>query len=147
MYGRATTPEVDTDHQIIPSEFGGKELTAGGDRAGAAGAAQGQRDPAGYGVKVEVNRDGDGAHWVKGGVDEPVAQRLVRKGHLQAYSVGIQAPVIERDLTGKAKGGIITGGRSLRLPWSTPPRTGRVSGDGQGRQERQRGMDRRADRP
>jgi hypothetical protein len=75
----------------------------------------GQRDPAGSGIKLEINRDGDGAHWVKGVVDEPVAQRLVRKGHLRAFSVGVAAPVIERDLTGKARGGIITGGRIVEV--------------------------------
>jgi hypothetical protein len=74
-----------------------------------------QRDPAGSGVRVDVNRDGDGAHWLKAAVDEPVAQRLVRKGHLRAFSVGIARPVIERDISGKARGGVIKGGKIVEV--------------------------------
>jgi hypothetical protein len=73
------------------------------------------RDPAGSGVQVDVNRDGDGAHWLKAAVDEPVAQRLVKRGHLRAFSVGISRPVIERDVSGKARGGIIRGGKVVEV--------------------------------
>lgn len=116
VYGRATTPEVDTDDQVVSGEWSGKALQSWLDTAPALRVQHnGMRDPAGSGIKVELNRDGDGAHWVKGVVDEPVAQRLVRNGHLRAFSVGIQAPVIERDVTGKARGGIIKGGRIVEV--------------------------------
>ena len=74
-----------------------------------------QRDPAGSGVKVEIDRDGDGAHWVKAAIDEPNAQLLVRKGHLRAFSVGIAKPLIVRDATGKARNGIIKGGELAEI--------------------------------
>ena len=116
VYGRASTPEVDTDDQIVASEFSGKSLREWLESAPALRVQHnGQRDPAGSGIKVEVNRDGDGAHWVTAAVDEPIAQRLVKKGHLRAFSVGIAKPVIERDVTGKARGGIITGGRIVEV--------------------------------
>jgi hypothetical protein len=116
VYGRATTPEVDTDEQSLKASWSGPALQEWMEKAPTLRVQHnGQRDPAGSGIKLEVNRDGDGAHWVKGVVDEPIAQRLVRKGHLRAFSVGIAAPVIERDMTGKAKGGIITGGRIVEV--------------------------------
>ena len=116
VYGRATTPEVDTDDQVVSSAWSGSALKAWLDEAPALRVQHNsQRDPAGSGVKVEVNRDGDGAHWVKAAVDEPVAQRLVKRGHLRAFSVGIAKPVIERDMTGKARGGIINGGRIVEV--------------------------------
>ena len=116
VYGKATTPEVDTDDQVVDSSWSGKALKdwmASGPNLRVM--HNSQRDPAGSGVKVEVNRDGDGAHWVKSIVDEPVAVRLVKGGHLRAYSVGIAKPVIERDMTGKARGGIIRGGSLAEL--------------------------------
>ena len=64
---------------------------------------------------MDVNRDGDGAHWLKAAVDEPIAARLVKRGHLRAFSVGIARPVIERDVTGKARGGIIKGGKIVEV--------------------------------
>ena len=101
VYGKATTPEVDTDDQIVSSEFSGKALQDWLDTAPALRVQHNaQRDPAGSGVRLELNRDGDGGHWVKGVVDEPTAVRLVKRGHLRAFSVGIAAPVIERDMTG-----------------------------------------------
>ena len=90
VYGKATTPEVDTDEQIIKESFSAAALQDWMEKAPTIRVQHnGQRDPAGSGIKLEINRDGDGAHWVKGVVDEPVAQRLVRKGHLRAFSVGI----------------------------------------------------------
>jgi hypothetical protein len=116
VYGKATTPEVDTDDQIVSSEFSGKALQDWLDTAPALRVQHNaQRDPAGSGVRLELNRDGDGGHWVKGVVDEPTAVRLVKRGHLRAFSVGIAAPVIERDMTGKARGGIIKGGRIVEV--------------------------------
>lgn len=116
VYGRCTTPEVDTDSQIVDSDWSGKALGEYLQTAPTLRVQHNpQRDPAGSAVKVEVNRDGDGAHWLKAVVDEPVAQRLVKRGHLRAFSVGIAAPSIERDLKGKARGGIIKGGRIVEV--------------------------------
>lgn len=116
VYGKATTPEVDTDDQIVDGDFSGKALREWLDEAPAVRVMHSATTmPAGSGVKVEVNRDGDGAHWVKAAVDEPVAQRMVRKGHLRAFSVGIARPVIERDPSGRARGGIIKGGRIVEV--------------------------------
>ena len=54
------------------------------------------------GIGLEVNTDDSGATWVKSLIIEPVAKKLVAKGALRAYSVGIARPTIERDPTGKA---------------------------------------------
>ena len=116
VYGRATTPAVDTDDQIVDSDFSGKALSDWLATAPTLRVQHNpQRDPAGSGVMVEVNKDGDGAHWVKGAVDEPVAKLLVEKGHLRAFSVGIANPTIKRDMTGKARGGIVAGGRIVEV--------------------------------
>jgi Double zinc ribbon len=116
VYGKASTPEVDTDEQIVDGDWSGKALQAWMDTGPNLRVQHNpQRDPAGSGLKVEVNRDGDGAHWVKSVVDEPGAVRLVKKGHLRAYSVGIARPTIVRDVTGKARGGIIKGGELAEL--------------------------------
>lgn len=128
VYGRATTPEVDTDEQILKESWSGPALQEWMEKAPTIRVQHnGLRDPAGSGVRVEINRDGDGAHWVKGVVDEPIAQRLVRKGHLRAFSVGVAAPVIERDMTGKAKGASSRAAGSWRSAWSTRLPTVRAS--------------------
>jgi len=112
VYGKATTPEIDTDEQIVDSAWSAASLKSWlADGPALRVQHNPQRDPAGSGVAVDINRDGDGAHWVKSVVDEPAAVRLVKKGHLRAYSVGIARPVIERDMSGKARNGIIKGGR------------------------------------
>ena len=90
-----------------------KEYLATAPRSGSSTTRSATRP--GSAVQVDVNRDGDGAHWLKAAVDEPVAQRLVKKGHLRAFSVGIARPVIERDVTGKARGGIIKGGKIVEV--------------------------------
>jgi len=116
VYGRCTTPEIDTDDQIVDSSWSGSALKQWLDTAPTVRVQHNaMRDPAGSGVKVDVNRDGDGAHWLKAAVDEPVAQKLVKKGHLRAFSVGIARPVIERDVAGKARGGIIRGGTVVEV--------------------------------
>ena len=116
VYGRASTPELDTDEQVVESSFSGKALQEWLETAPALRVQHNAlRDPAGSGVKVEINRDGDGAHWVKSAVNEPAAVRGVKMGDLRAYSVGIAAPVIERDMTGKARGGIIKGGKIVEV--------------------------------
>ena len=116
VYGKATTPEVDSDEQVVDKDWSGEAL----EKWFATGPNvrvqhNPQRDPAGSGVKVEIDRDGDGAHWVKAAIDEPNAQLLVRKGHLRAFSVGIAKPLIVRDTTGKARNGIIKGGELAEI--------------------------------
>ena len=77
VYGRCTTPEVDTDDQVVASEWSGPALKEYLATAPTVRVQHNpQRDPAGSAVRVDVNRDGDGAHWLKAAVDEPVAQRL-----------------------------------------------------------------------
>jgi hypothetical protein len=116
VYGRCTTPEVDTDEQVVDSGWSGPALKEYLATAPTVRVQHNpQRDPAGSAVRVDVNRDGDGAHWLKAAVDEPIAQRLVKRGHLRAFSVGIARPVIERDISGKARGGVIKGGKIVEV--------------------------------
>jgi hypothetical protein len=68
--------------------------------------------PAGKGIELEVTPDG---HYVKSLVVEDTAKKLVKAGVLQAYSVGIAHPVIERDMTGKARNGIIKGNEHTEI--------------------------------
>jgi hypothetical protein len=113
VFGKATDGSVDHDQQVVLPSFAGpaisKWLETGGNLRVQHSA---QRDPAGVGL--EVKHDGD-ATWVRSLVVEPVAKRLVSKGALRAYSVGIARPTIERDPTGKARGGIISGGEIVEI--------------------------------
>lgn len=61
--------------------------------------------PAGIGVEAESKEDGQ---YVKAEIVEPTAQRLVRKGVLRAFSVGISRPKIIRDR--QARGGRVVDG-------------------------------------
>ena len=80
VYGRCTTPEVDTDDQVVDSGWSGPALKEYLATAPTVRVQHNpQRDPAGSAVRVDVNRDGDGAHWLKAAVDEPIAQRLVKR--------------------------------------------------------------------
>lgn len=110
VYGKATSGIVDSDRQIIDPSWSAGALKKWMDSgANLRVQHQARRDPAGKGLEIEVDRDGDGGHWLKALVVEPVAQKLVQHGVLRAFSVGISNPVINRDMTGKAAGGIITG--------------------------------------
>lgn len=110
VYGRATDGSVDGDEQVVDPAWSARALqkwlaTGGNVRV----QHNPQLYPAGKGLSVEVDRDGDGGHWVKSLIVEPTAQNLVRHGVLRAYSIGISRPIIRRDTTGKARGGIVTG--------------------------------------
>jgi len=125
VFGRATDGTVDSDEQIVDPAWSRKALadwleTGGNVRV----QHQAQRDPAGKGVGVEFTEDG---HYVKALIVEPVAKRLVEKGVLRAYSVGISRPVIERDITGKARGGLIKGGVLSELSLVDRPANGNCS--------------------
>lgn len=113
VYGKATDGSVDSDLQIVKPSFAYEAIKRWKDTGANVRVQHNpQRDPAGVGIGVEF--DGD-ATWVKALVVEPVAQKLVSKGVLTAYSVGIARPTIERDAAGKARGGIITGGEIVEI--------------------------------
>lgn len=107
VYGKATDGSVDTDQQIVDPEWSAKAIN---DWLNDGGTLRVQHSPklypAGRGLEVETTPNG---HYVKALVVEPTAQRLVKYGALRAFSVGIAHPVIERDMSGKARGGIIRG--------------------------------------
>lgn len=112
VYGKATDGSVDSDEQIVDTDFSTKAIRdwlASG--ANIRVQHQSQRDPAGVGV--EANTDADGTTWVKSLVVEPVAKRLVEKGALRAYSVGIARPKIVRDSV--ARGGRIVDGEIVEI--------------------------------
>lgn len=114
VYGKASDGSIDADQQIVDPKWMAKAITewfASGPNLRVQHNAQ--RDPAGVGM--EWNTDAAGATWVKGLVGEPVAKKLVSMGALRAYSVGIARPTIERDVTGKARGGIITDGTLVEI--------------------------------
>src|ERR1700691_6464733 len=98
VFGRASDGSVDADQQVVaPSWMKGAAQAWQATGANLRVQHNAQRDPAGIGLEVET--DDSGATWVKGLVIEPIAKRLVAKGALRAYSVGIAHPTIERDPT------------------------------------------------
>lgn len=115
VYGVATDGTVDSDRQIVDPEWSGKALADWLSTGGNVRMSHDPQRPVGKGLSVELDRDGNGQHWVKSVVVDPVAQRLVEKGILRAYSVGISQPVIKRDPSGRAPGGIICGGELSEL--------------------------------
>ncbi|MFF4403594.1 hypothetical protein [Streptomyces sp. NPDC001404] len=107
VWGKATDGSLDSDEQIVDPAWSGPALktwlaTGGNVRT----MHSANLLPAGKGVEIKTSDDG---HWVKSLIVEPTAKKLVEKGVLRAYSIGISRPVIEPDITGKAKGGIIRG--------------------------------------
>ena len=113
--GVATDGTVDSDSQIVDPEWSAKAL---GDWIATGGNVRQSHDPhrpVGKGLKIEVNKDNSGKHWVTSVIVDQAAQRLVKKGVLTAYSVGISRPVIKHDPSGKARGGIIVGGELAEL--------------------------------
>lgn len=112
VYGKATDGSVDSDEQIVDTDFSSKAI-ADWLASGANVRVQhnSQRDPAGVGV--EVNTDSDGTTWVKSLVVEPIAKTLVQKKALRAYSVGIARPKIVRDSV--ARGGRIVDGEIVEI--------------------------------
>lgn len=112
VYGKATDGSVDSDEQIVDTDFSSKAiqnwLISG---ANVRVQHNPQRDPAGVGV--EINTDSDGTTWVKSLVVEPVAKTLVRNKALRAYSVGIARPKIVRDQV--ARGGRIVDGEIVEI--------------------------------
>lgn len=113
--GVATDGSVDSDYQIVDPDWSAKALGDWLQSGGNVRMAHDAHRPVGKGLSVEIDRDGDGKHWVKSVIVDSEAKRLVEKGVLRAYSVGISHPVIKRDPTGKARGGIICGGELSEL--------------------------------
>jgi hypothetical protein len=112
VYGKASDAGLDSDNQIVDPQWMAKasqEWLATG--ANVRVQHNPQRDPAGIGIKAET--DATGATWVTAKVIEPVAQKLVSKGALRAYSVGIARPTIVRD--GSAPNGRITNGELVEI--------------------------------
>lgn len=112
VYGKATDGSVDSDEQIVDTDFSSKAI-ADWLSSGANVRVQhnAQRDPAGVGV--EINTGSDGATWVKSLVVESEAKNLVRHKALRAYSVGIARPKIVRDNV--ARGGRIVDGEIVEI--------------------------------
>jgi len=109
VYGKATDGTVDSDDQIVDSKWSAAALktwlaTGGNVRV----QHQANRDPAGVGLKIDLDKDGDGGHYLQAEISEPIAKKLVSKGALRAFSVGIMRPKIVTD--NKARGGRIVGG-------------------------------------
>ena len=65
------------------------------------------------GKGLECWQDPDGSTWVKSEIVDPAAQRLVRKGVLRAYSVGIANPQTQK--SARAPRYEIVGGRLIEL--------------------------------
>lgn len=113
VYGKATDETVDSDRQIVKGDWSGPALKEWLETGGNVRVMHNPTlMPAGKGLSVEVTPDG---HFVKAKVVEPTAIKLVKEKVLQAYSVGISRPVVERDMTGKAQGGIIKGGEIFEV--------------------------------
>lgn len=107
IWGKATDGTVDSDKQIVDTDWSGKALQ---EWLATGGNVRVQHSPhlypAGKGIEVEVAQGG--AHWVRSLIVEKTAKELVEKGVLTAYSVGIAQPQIVRSYD--APGGKIVGG-------------------------------------
>lgn len=111
VYGPCTDGTLDADHQKVKSSWSGPALrkwieTGGNIRV--------QHSPflypAGKGLDLEVDRDGNGAHWLKALVAQSTpAFDLVEKGILRDFSIGVLDPVTVFD-DFSAPGGTICGG-------------------------------------
>jgi hypothetical protein len=112
VWGKATDSTVDSDGQIVDAAWSAKAIAEWLPIGNVRVQHQAQRDPAGKAIDASYGSD---AHYVKSLIVEPVAKELVKKGVLTAYSVGIARPVIEPDISGKARGGIIKGGKLVEL--------------------------------
>jgi len=110
VYGKCTDGTVDADHQIVDPGWSARELkkwlsTGGNMRV--------QHSPflypAGKGLALELDKDGQGGHYLKALVCETNAKNLVEKGVLRDFSIGILDPQIVFK-SRIAPGGTICGG-------------------------------------
>jgi hypothetical protein len=108
VYGKCTDGVIDADEQIVDPDWSASALDKWFKTGANVRKQHNAREPVGKGIHIELNRDGDNGHWLRAEVVDRDAQRLVRKGVLQAFSVGIMKPKIFAH--NKARGGIIKGG-------------------------------------
>lgn len=108
--GIATDASVDYDGQIVHPDWAEKAFAEWMKRPNLRVQHSAHMYPAGKGVQYW--REGN-AIWVKSLVCEDNAKKLVKKGVLTAYSVGIGKPVINKSPA--APGGIIVGGMLVEL--------------------------------
>lgn len=111
VWGRATSGEVDRDQQIIDPAFARKSLSQWFSTGANVRVMHSPNlYPAGVGVELVSGEDGE---WLKSRIVEPTAVKLVEAGVLQAYSVGIARPKIQRDMV--AKGGRVVDGETVEV--------------------------------
>jgi phage head maturation protease len=108
VYGKCTDGRIDADEQIVDPEWSADALSKWFETGANVRQQHDPKKPVGKGMHIELNRDADGGHWLRAEVVDRDAQRLVKKGVLQAFSVGIMKPKIFAH--NKARGGIIKGG-------------------------------------
>jgi hypothetical protein len=113
IVGKATDGTLDHDLQVVDPAFSGPALKTWLATGGNVRMSHDPRRPIGRGVSAET--DGSGATWVTSRIVDPLAQKFIRKGVLQAYSVGIADARIRPDPAGRATGGIICGGTIAEL--------------------------------
>jgi hypothetical protein len=112
VYGKATDGSLDSDDQIVDPFWAREAVPQWHKTGGNVRFAHDAHRPVGTSLGVDLTDDGV---YVRTLVVDPTAKRLVEKGVLRAYSVGISRPVVERDITGKARGGIIKGGELAEI--------------------------------
>jgi len=106
--GVATDGTVDSDDQIVDPVWSAKALGEWLATGANVRMSHDAHRPIGKGLKVEINKDGTDKHWLTAVIVDPLAQKLIKKGVLQAYSVGISRPVIKHDP--RVRNGRICGG-------------------------------------
>lgn len=110
VYGKVTDGTVDSDHQIVDPKWSGKALTEWLETGGNMRVQHSPfLYPAGKGLSLDINKTGDGGHYLTALVVEDTAKNLVKKGVLRDFSVGILDPRIVHD-SHVAPGGRICGG-------------------------------------
>jgi hypothetical protein len=111
VFGKATDETLDGDGQKVDLAWASKALERW---LGSGGNIRVQHNPnlypAGVGIELDVKSDGA---YVTADIVEPTAMRLVEKGALRAFSIGISNPKIVRDAT--APHGRINGGEIPEL--------------------------------
>src|SRR5258708_4678104 len=89
VYGRCTDGTVDADHQIVDPKWSAKALEEWKDTGGNIRVQHSPfLYPAGRGLALDLDKDGDGGHWLKALIVEDTAKKLVRKGVLRDVSIG-----------------------------------------------------------
>jgi phage head maturation protease len=111
VFGKATDETLDGDKQIVDLNWASKALE---EWLSTGGNVRVQHNPSLYpaGVGIEVNNKNDGS-WLTSEVVEPTAMKLVERGALRAYSIGIANPKIKRDVG--APNGRIVGGEIVEV--------------------------------